>query len=215
MKKITVMSNLLRANDVIAMQNKEQCKNAGCFSINMLGSPGSGKTTLLQRTIENISPTVNCAVIEGDLYTDLDARRLEHTGIQVVQLNTQGGCHLDAGMVQAALPKLDIGKTDLLFIENVGNLVCPASFDLGEDIRVVVLSITEGDDKPAKYMPMFNFVHAVIINKIDLMDYCDFDIKRATDDAQKINPKLEVIEVSAKTGAGVEHWVEYIKRHLN
>ena len=149
------------------------------------------------------------------MYTDLDARKLAGTGAQVIQLNTQGACHLDAGMVRAALPKLDLDGTDLLFIENIGNLVCPASFDLGEHLRVVVLSVSEGDDKPAKYMPMFNFVHAVVITKTDLLPYCDFDTARAVGDAMKINRDLQVFEVSAKTGEGIDSWIRYLENNCN
>ena len=214
MKKVTVMTNLLKANDLIALENKEIYQKSGNLTINLLGSPGSGKTTLLQSTIEKVGGE-SVAIIEGDLYTDIDARKFEGTGAQVVQLNTQGACHLDAGMVKAALPKLDLNHTDLLFIENVGNLVCPASFDLGEHLRVVVLSVPEGDDKPAKYMPMFNFVDVVLITKTDLIPFCDFDVARATGDAKKINQKLEIFEVSAKTGEGIDRWVEYLKEGLN
>ena len=181
--------------------------------LNMVSSPGSGKTTILEKTIGHLSGTVKIYVIEGDQQTLLDAERIEKAGAPAIQINTGSGCHLDAQMIEDALKKLNVEANSVLFIENVGNLVCPAMFDLGEYKRVVVISVTEGEDKPLKYPYMFQTSHLCIINKSDLSPYVDFRTEEAMRFARSVNPGLEFISVSAKTGEGMQEWYDWIVRH--
>ncbi|MDR2017125.1 MAG: hydrogenase nickel incorporation protein HypB [Burkholderiales bacterium] len=209
---IEIERDLLERNDAIARQNRQQFVDRGLFALNLVSSPGSGKTTLLVRTIESLRGDVACAVIEGDQQTENDADRVRATGAPAIQINTGKGCHLDARMVALALPKLPKLEDALLFIENVGNLVCPAAFDLGEAHKVAILSVTEGTDKPLKYPDMFHAADVLLINKIDLLPYVDFDVEQAIVYARRIQPKLTVMKVSATTGEGMDDWLVWLKR---
>ena len=210
MVQIKMTANLLGANELLAKKNQRLFAEKGTLVINLMSSPGAGKTTILERTIEQLAGRINMSVIEGDLYTDQDAVRIGNKGIGVVQINTEGACHLDAAMVEKAFGQLPSANIELLFIENVGNLVCPAEFDLGEDFRVVVLSTAEGNDKPMKYPLIFRQARAVILNKIDLLPYTDFDPDRFRDDLDRINPSAVVLKVSGRTGEGIENWIEWL-----
>jgi hydrogenase nickel incorporation protein HypB len=176
-----------------------------------MSSPGAGKTTLLVETLTALKDEFKMAVIEGDLKTDNDARRVAATGAQAVQINTEGGCHLDARMIRTALESLDTGCLDILFIENVGNLVCPAEFFLGEDCKIALLSVTEGDDKPEKYPLMFHLAEAVVLNKTDLLPYVDFDLDRATAHAKKLNEAAKIMPLSCRTGEGIKNWLAWLR----
>jgi len=210
MSVITVERKILQKNDEVAAANRQMFAKSGLFTINLVSSPGSGKTTLLERTLERISGQMRISVVEGDVQTDNDARRIAVYDIPVVQIVTNGACHLEAQLVQDAVANLPLADTDLLIIENVGNLVCPASYDLGEDMKVVLFSTTEGDDKPLKYPKMFRVAHVCVINKTDLLPYIEFDMQKARENALKINPDLTIFEVSAKTGAGVDAWLNWL-----
>lgn len=210
MVQVNLQTNILGANDLIARKNRVNFKDKGILTVNLMSSPGSGKTTILERTIERLGSELKIAVIEGDLYTDRDAQRIEQKGVQVIQINTEGTCHLDAGMVTSAYEKLDTSNLDLLFIENVGNLVCPAEFDLGEDFRVVVISTTEGNDKIPKYPLIFREAKAVLVNKVDLLPYTEFNLQECQEDLEKINPSARVFPLSGRTGEGIEIWCEWL-----
>ncbi len=215
-KIIEVHQSLLKANTEMADLNRSHFRAMGTVVINLISSPGSGKTTLLEHTIEQLDPAIKIGVIEGDIETERDADRIRTKGVPVVQITTGGACHLDAAQIHKGLHRLqheyDINSLDLLFIENVGNLVCPATFDLGEDIRVVLVSVPEGPDKPAKYPRAFLGSHAFIISKTDLLPYFDFPVAEARREALEINPKLEVMELSATTGDGFEQWLSYLRQ---
>jgi len=211
---ITVERKILKKNDEIAAENRNVFKQHGIFVINLLSSPGSGKTTLLERTLARIGNDVKIAVVEGDVQTDRDARRVAEYNVPVVQIVTQGGCHLEANLVQDALSSIELKDLDILVIENVGNLVCPANYDLGEHKKIVLASTTEGDDKPIKYPKMFRVADVCIINKIDLLPYVDFSIEQFKNFAVRINPGLIFMEISAKTGDGVENWIKWLKQSL-
>lgn len=210
MAQIRMETNLLGANDILAAKNRRIFKARGLLVINLMSSPGSGKTTLLEKTIEALRGRIELGVIEGDLYTDQDAMRIENKGVEVVQINTEGTCHLDAGMIEKAWSRLEHLPIQLLFIENVGNLVCPAEFDLGEDIRVVVLSTTEGHDKVLKYPLVFQQAQVVVLNKIDLLPYTDFDLNAFNRDLQLVNPQIRVFQLSGRTGEGLAQWTEWL-----
>lgn len=212
--EIKVMTNILDQNDQIAATVNAFLSDRGIFSLNLLGSPGSGKTSLLEKTIAALKDELSMAVIEGDLFTAKDAERIARQGVPVVQINTGGGCHLDANMVKGVLASLDLAKLDLLIIENVGNLVCPAEFNIGEDVKVTVLSVTEGDDKPLKYPLIFKQASAVILNKIDLLPYVSFDLEAACDDITGINPQLALIKASCRTGEGLEDWYAWLRQQV-
>ncbi|NMN99376.1 hydrogenase nickel incorporation protein HypB [Antrihabitans stalactiti] len=208
---ITLEQKVLAKNDLLAERNRGWLAGRGIVALNMMSSPGSGKTTLLARTIREMSSSRPIAVIEGDQETTLDADRIKSAGASVVQVNTGAGCHLDAEMMQNALTALDPPTGSLLFIENVGNLVCPALFDLGERARVVVVSVTEGTDKPLKYPHMFGAADLVIVNKVDLLPYVDFDVAMCEKYARSINPGLELMTLSATTGEGIDRWYEWVE----
>jgi hydrogenase nickel incorporation protein HypB len=209
--RIPVVRKILEANDRIAADLKDIFAARKILVLNLMSSPGAGKTSLLEKTLGDLRGEFKMAVIEGDLQTDNDARRVAATGAQAVQINTEGGCHLNSSMVAEALKNLDIEGLDILFIENVGNLVCPAEFDVGEDYKVTLLSTTEGDDKPEKYPLMFNLSKAMVLNKIDLLPYVDFNLERATRFARALNKDLPVFPVSCRSGEGLDAWYGWLR----
>ena len=202
--EIPVIRNVLEANDKMAAQLRALFAARGILALNLISSPGAGKTSLLERTLTDLAPEFRMAVIEGDLQTDNDARRVAASGAQAVQINTEGGCHLDGNMVMQALGALNLDGLDILFIENVGNLECPVEFDCGEDAKVALLSVTEGDDKPEKYPLLFNLAQAMVLNKMDLLPYVDFDVARAEKFSTMANANLDIFEVSCRTGDGLQ-----------
>jgi len=210
-KIVTVEQDILQENNLLAQRNRGFFEGRNILSLNLVSSPGSGKTTLLERTLTDLKGQLEFAVIEGDQQTANDADRIHATGTKVTQINTGKGCHLDAHMVLHAVQGMKLQVDSVLFIENVGNLVCPAMFDLGESERVVVISVTEGDDKPLKYPDMFHSSTLCIINKIDLLPYVNFKVEKAKEYARKINPNLEIIELSCTSGAGLETWYDWLK----
>lgn len=208
--EVKVMKDILGQNDAIAAALREQLAEQGVFVLNLLGSPGSGKTTLLEKTIAALNQKLRLAVIEGDLFTSKDADRIARHDVPVIQINTSGGCHLDAPMIEKALKELNTDALDLLIIENVGNLVCPAEFALGEDTKAVVLSVTEGNDKPLKYPLIFKESALTLLNKMDLVPYTDFNVAAATEDITTIHPGAAVLPVSARTGEGLAAWLDWL-----
>jgi hydrogenase nickel incorporation protein HypB len=211
---IDVEQDVLQENNLLAERNRGYLDAKEILAVNLVSSPGSGKTSLLERTLKDLKEEVAFAVIEGDQQTSHDADRIHATGTKVVQINTGKGCHLDAHMVMHAVQGMKLPMNSVLFIENVGNLVCPAMFDLGEKERVVVISVTEGDDKPIKYPDMFHTSSLCIINKIDLLPYVSFDVEKAKEYARQVNPKLEIIEVSCTTGEGMNLWYHWLKSRV-
>lgn len=211
-RRIDVETDILHQNNLLAERNRGFFEAKNILALNLMSSPGSGKTTLLEKTIEKIRASFSVAVIEGDQQTLNDAKRIEATGAPVVQINTGNGCHLDSDMINKAAKKLDLKNNSILFIENVGNLVCPSLFDLGEAKRIVIISVTEGEDKPIKYPTMFEGSDLCIINKTDLLPYVDFDVSNAKNYALQVNHHLEFIEVSAKTGDGMDKWIDWLKK---
>ena len=209
---VRVERDILSRNDALAAGNREGFAAHGILVLNLVSSPGSGKTTLLVKTIERLAGRYPVAVIEGDQQTEFDAERIRATGVQAVQINTGKGCHLDASMVGGAVEQLDLPQGALLFIENVGNLVCPAGFDLGEAAKVVVLSVTEGEDKPLKYPDMFRAARLMLLNKCDLLPYLQFDVARACAYARQVNPDIEIIQLSAISGEGMGVWLAWLAR---
>jgi hydrogenase nickel incorporation protein HypB len=211
---VTIERKVLAKNDEIAAQNRARFKQHGIFVFNIVSSPGSGKTSILERTLEHLNGKLRVAVIEGDVQTDLDAQRVARYDVPTVQIMTLGGCHLEANLVQDALKNLDLTNVQLLIIENVGNLVCPANYDLGEAMKVVVLSTTEGDDKPLKYPGMFRKASVLIINKIDLLPYVSCDLTTLKRNALQINPALKVFETSCTTKAGISEWCDWLQQKV-
>lgn len=214
MSIITVERKVLAKNDMVASEIRSKLLENGVFTINIVSSPGSGKTSLVEKTIEHFNGRMNISVIEGDVQTDLDAQRVSAYNVPVVQIITNGGCHLDANLVKDSMTSLDLVQTDLLIIENVGNLVCPAGYDLGEDIKVVVISVTEGDDKPLKYPKMFMNSKVLVINKTDLLPYVNCNIELLKSNALKINPELKVFEVSCTSGDGIDKWCDFLESSI-
>lgn len=212
--KISVVKNIMEANERLAEENRRLFSERGLLVINLMSSPGAGKTTLLEKTILSLKKEFYLGVIEGDIQSTYDAERIEKTGAQVVQINTGGACHLDSNMIQEALKKLALEKLDLLFIENVGNLVCPAEFNLGEDFKAMILSVAEGDDKPLKYPLMFRESKVLLINKIDLLPFCDCNLELVEERARQINPALTIFRLSCKTGEGLEGWISWLKEKI-
>lgn len=210
--KVNVMVDVMEANDRIATASKEIFDRNKNLVVNLMSSPGAGKTTLLERTAEALAGKVRLGVITGDIETSRDAERIEKYNIPVVQLTTVTACHLDANMVASALPHLDLSQIDILLIENVGNLVCPAEFKVGEDCKVMILSVTEGDEKPLKYPLMFRESSLLIINKIDLLPFTNFNMDEAKANALKMNPNLGIMEVSTTTGQGIEDWISWLRQ---
>ncbi|MDR3361581.1 MAG: hydrogenase nickel incorporation protein HypB [Desulfovibrio sp.] len=209
--QIPIVRNVLEANEKKAEDVRRLLSGHKILTLNLISSPGAGKTSLLERTLRDLSGEFQMAVIEGDLQTDNDARRVAATGAQAVQINTDGGCHLDSNMVLEALENLRLEGLDILFIENVGNLVCPVEFDCGEDAKVALLSVTEGDDKPEKYPLLFNLAKVMVLNKIDLLPYVDFDMSRARAFAVKLNRRLNIFELSCRSGEGLEQWYGWLR----
>jgi hydrogenase nickel incorporation protein HypB len=213
MSVITIERKVLEKNDELARKNRELFAKQKNFVINLVSSPGSGKTSLLEATLAKVKQTASVAVIEGDVQTDLDAQRVAKLDVPVVQIVTNGGCHLEAKLVHDAMQSLDLASVDLLIIENVGNLVCPANYDLGEALKVVVLSVTEGDDKPLKYPSMIRNASVLIINKVDLLPYVNSNVEVLKQNALTINPMLTVFEVSCRTGQGLDAWCDWLTEH--
>jgi len=212
--KVPVVRNILQANERLAAANRKRFDDAGIFVFNLMSSPGAGKTSLLERTVEGLADRVKMAVIEGDLQCSFDAERIQKKGVQAVQINTEGGCHLDGNMIQIALESLDLNELELLIIENVGNLVCPAEFNLGEHEKVMMLSVTEGDDKPSKYPLMFQLSSLLLINKVDLLPYIDCDVEKIRQRARQINAKQEIYEISCRTGEGLPAWFSWLEQKV-
>jgi hydrogenase nickel incorporation protein HypB len=208
--KVTIAQNILAVNDTIAQEIQQTLAARGIRVLNIMSSPGAGKTTLLERTIERLHTHLGIGVIEGDIETSADAERIEAAGAETVQINTRGACHLEAHMVRDALSQMDLALIELLIIENIGNLVCPSDWKLGEDARVVVVSTTEGDDKPAKYPQMFATSQVMIVNKIDLLPYVDYNVEKVKRQALAINPNLRIFEMSCRTGNGLHAWCDWL-----
>jgi len=215
-KKVSVGKKILIANEEYALKNSQILAEQKKLCLNMISSPGSGKTTILVRTINELKGEIKIGVIEGDIQTEIDAERIKAAGAAAVQINTEGACHLLAAQVSGALERLDVGELDLIFIENVGNLVCPAAFELGEGGKVAVLSVVEGDDKPAKYPAIFAKSKALLINKIDLLEAAgvDFCMERMEADVRKLNKEIKIFPISAKSGEGMEEWYRWLKESV-
>ncbi len=213
--KISVVKNVLDANDRIAQGNRALFDDKGLYVVNLMSSPGAGKTSLVEATILSLRNRYRISVIEGDIQDTYDADRIARLEIPVVQINTGGGCHLDGNMIREALPSLDLDGLDLLIVENVGNLVCPAEFKIGENVKIMILSTPEGADKPAKYPLMFREASVMIINKMDLIPYVDFDLEKAKKDALALNRDLRIIEASCKTGEGIGEWTHWLTGRID
>ena len=213
-RMVKVEQDILTLNNTFAADNRCQFEQHGVFAVNLVSSPGSGKTTLLTETIVALQGLVDAAVVEGDQQTSRDAERIRSTGVTAVQINTGKGCHLDAHMINHAVERLGLADDTLLFIENVGNLVCPAAFDLGEAHKVAILSVTEGKDKPLKYPDMFHAADVMLINKIDLLPYVNFDVDRCIDYARRVNQDIQVFKISATQGKGVGDWLAWLLQGL-
>ena len=212
--RVSVVENILNANDQLAATNRERLDKAGIFAINLMASPGAGKTSLITRTVEALRDDFRIGAVDGDIATTLDADRIAALGIPAVQINTGGACHLDAVMLQEALPQLPLEELDLLIVENVGNLVCPASFELGVHRKILIASVPEGDDKPYKYPVMYRGVDAVILNKIDVLDAFDFDVDYFRRGVEALNPGLRFLPLSCKTGEGLEAWLSWLRGEI-
>jgi len=208
--KVKVVTQILEANDRIAEENRKIFDKSGVYVINIMSAPGAGKTSLIEKMIKETAK-IKIGVIEGDIAGSDDAKRIKNLGIPVVQINTGGACHLDANMIREVIEDFPLKGLDLLIIENVGNLVCPAEFKVGEDIKVMLLSITEGDDKPLKYPLMFQESSALVLNKIDLLPYTNADVGKIKKNSLSLNPKLKIFEVSCKTGEGISKWVKWLQ----
>jgi hydrogenase nickel incorporation protein HypB len=215
MHEVHVGKDLRSRNQEIAAENRKHLAANGIVTLNVMSAPGAGKTSLLLRTIPLLRDAFSIGVIEGDIQTTTDAEKVAALGVPAYQIETGGVCHLDAAMVHTALHHMDLDALDLLFIENVGNLVCPAEFDLGENARVMLLSVSEGDDKPKKYPLLVRESRLLLLNKIDLLPYVRFDVAKATREAREINPALETIEISCTTGAGLDRWVAWIRAFVD
>lgn len=213
--QIKIMQNVLQANEKKAKEIQVLLKQKKIFMVNLISAPGSGKTALLEKTLPLLKEKYRVAVIEGDVETDKDAKRLEKYGIPIALINTSGACHLESVSIEKAFSALDLNNLDLIFIENVGNLVCPAEFDIGEDAKVAVLSTPEGDDKPMKYPLLFREANIVILNKIDLLEHVDFNLSNFYTDLKKLNAKLAVVETSCKKGLGIDKWINWLEKQID
>jgi len=214
MSLVTIERKILEKNDAIASENRKNFSSKNIFVINLVSSPGSGKTSLVERTLSHLKNKTKIAVIEGDVQTDLDAKRIEALHTPVVQIVTNGACHLEANLVRDAFVQLKENNIEILIIENVGNLVCPAGYDLGEDVKVIIASTTEGDDKPLKYPAMFRNSSVLIINKIDLIPFVNCSIDAIKKNALSINPTLKIFEVSCQTNAGIHEWCDWLEKQI-
>ena len=212
--QVEVKTNVLAKNDAIASSLQQVFKEKNIFVFNLMGSPGAGKTSLLEATLQDLVKDYKLAVIEGDLFTSKDAERIHALGVPVIQINTVGGCHLDANMIQDAITDLDLDELDMIIIENVGNLVCPAEFDIGEAMKVTVLSVTEGEDKPLKYPLIFKESKAILLNKIDLLPYVPFDKDKAIKDIRNLNPQGYIFEISCTSKDGLAPWLTWIREQM-
>ncbi|MDY3983048.1 MAG: hydrogenase nickel incorporation protein HypB [Veillonellaceae bacterium] len=212
--EVKVMTDVMAKNDAISDSLKKEFKTKGIFVCNLMGSPGAGKTTLLETTLKELSKKFSVAVIEGDLYTTRDAERIHATGVPVLQINTVGGCHLDAQMIQDALGELPMDSLDVIIVENVGNLVCPAEFNIGEAMKITVLSVTEGEDKPIKYPLIFKESKGIVLNKIDLLPYVPFNKEKALEDIHNLNPTANVFEVSCTSREGIDTWLSWLTKEI-
>lgn len=212
--KINVVKNVLDANNRIAQENRNLFDEKNIYVINLMSSPGAGKTTLVEETLKALKDKFRMAVIEGDIQDTYDADRIAKLDVPVAQINTGGACHIDGNMIRETFPGFDLDNIDFIINENVGNLVCPAEFSIGENIKVMILSVPEGADKPMKYPLMFKESTALIINKTDLLPYVDFDMEKAVRDARSINPDLQIFEVSCKTGDGLAPWIDWLTRQI-
>ena len=210
--KVSVVRNILEANERIAEQNKALFEENKIFVVNLMSSPGAGKTSLLERTIDALKEEIRMAVIEGDIQSSQDAERVAEKGISVVQINTGGACHLDGNMIRDTFGEFNFKELELMVVENVGNLVCPAEFKVGEDCKVMILSVAEGDDKPSKYPLMFHESSVLLINKIDLLPYVECRVEKIRQDSRKINPNLIIFEISCKTGQGLNSWQDWLRK---
>ena len=208
--KVEIVKDILSANEQIALENRRLFDEKGVFVLNIMAAPGAGKTSLIERTIESLRDRLRIGAIEGDVASTIDADRIARLGVPVVQINTGGTCHLDANMVRVALPRLPLDETDLLLIENVGNLICPTAFALGEHLKVIVASTPEGDDKPYKYPAMFSVVDVLVLNKVDLLPLLEFDLGYFRRGVEALNPDVAFFPVSCKTGEGVQEWVDWL-----
>ena len=211
---VPVVRNILQANERLAAANRKRFDDAGIFVFNLMSSPGAGKTSLLEKTVDGLADRIKMAVIEGDLQCSFDAERIQRKGVQAIQINTDGGCHLDGNMIQIAMESLNLNDLDLLIIENVGNLVCPAEFNLGEHEKVMILSVTEGDDKPSKYPLMFQLTSVLLVNKVDLLPYIDCDVARIREQARQLNAKQQIFEISCRTGEGLSAWFSWLEEKV-
>jgi len=212
--KVSVVKNILEANDRIAQENRVIFDEKNLLVFNLMSSPGAGKTSLLEKTIDALKDELKIGVIEGDIQSSQDAERIAEKGIPAVQINTGGACHLDGNMIRDTFKEFDFNVLDLLVVENVGNLVCPAEFKVGEDFKAMILSVTEGEDKPAKYPLMFHESKVLLINKIDLLPYVDCSVEKIREEVLKINPGMTIFEVSCKTGEGLDAWYDWVREEV-
>jgi hydrogenase nickel incorporation protein HypB len=212
--EIKVVKNILDANERIAADNRKLFDEKGVFVVNLMGAPGCGKTSLVEHTIKKLKDKLKISVVEGDIESSIDAERVGKLGVTAVQINTGGACHIDGNMLKEALPSLDLEKTDLLIVENVGNLVCPAEFKLGENFKMMILSVAEGDDKPKKYPLMFHESRVLLINKVDLLPHVDCSVEKIRKDSLSINPKLKIFEISCRTGKGIDEWTMWLEKEV-
>lgn len=213
--EIKVMKNIMHANQKLADENRELFKAKRITALNVMASPGAGKTSIITKVIETLNGSIGVGVIEGDIASSIDAEKIDRMGIPVVQINTGGGCHLDANMIKTSVEDLKLGENSILFIENVGNLVCPSSFDLGENFKLVIASVPEGHDKPFKYTSMFESADVIILNKTDLLPYIDFDRDSFYKGIRALNEKVQVFEISCRTGLGIDEFVSWLKEVVN
>jgi hydrogenase nickel incorporation protein HypB len=212
--EIKVLKDILNVNEGLAEKNRKLLDSNGTFAINLMASPGAGKTSLILETIRNLKGKIKIGVIEGDISSSVDAEKVGKEGVPVLQINTGGTCHLDANMLENGLSSMPLEDIDLLFIENVGNLICPASFNLGEHKKVLIASVPEGDDKPFKYPAMFDIADAILVNKVDLLPYLNFDVKAFSETIRRINKKAEIFQISCTTGQGIQEWTSWLSSQI-
>jgi hydrogenase nickel incorporation protein HypB len=212
--EIEVLEGVFDANEIIARENRAMLDETGAFMVNLMASPGAGKTSFIMRTLEGISGEVTSAVIEGDIAGKVDSEKIAATGVQAIQINTGGSCHLEAKQINSALERLEMDGVELVIVENVGNLVCPAEFKLGEDLKVMILSVAEGHDKPLKYPLMFSESDVLIVNKIDLIPHTDFEIDTLEETVRHMNPDVKIFRISCRTGEGVAGWTDWLKARV-